>query len=549
MDENANIYPEFAGCDLLMTHLLTGSDQEFEKAALCWATNNHTTKAFHTNAFGQSAVHLAVIFPKRLKKLLELGMSPHAFDRDETTPLMYAAAYGRLDSIFVLIECPSCIDFPSWIECPSGIGSLDALNGRCFIDYALVHGHLNLITELVRWLREQCASELALILLDRCIQMTFAQSSLWSNSETLDCLFRLRRDSDIAFGSKTSMHLARDVEDAGVVLQNGFTAVDVVDDNGETALMQASRFLDTRLLHKMLDIEATAGESIDRQDTSGWSVLMHVTKRMDGRISYQPKESLHLHRASAVGCLNMLLLRGATPTLTDSCKCQCSPNGCSALTIALHRAIESVGLYYSSTCISRTPLDFAVALQTCTDDDPLWATHTVKTFVDFLETGELHTCCARRRVRSGLNPPPSDCSGSRNARKHTRLASSARNGALGGLPLQLARLYDVLQRRSQAQHDEALVEKAKHNSNKEKPQVSGIVVDTVNDHYKHPIVGYDFFPPVLRLDLDAYREWIAWCVQKHRKLYSHGSLEAWARKSSTFADRLEEELGHLAQHS
>ncbi|GAB7332283.1 hypothetical protein MBLNU13_g04120t1 [Cladosporium sp. NU13] len=279
------VEPEFAGCDLLMTHLLTGSDQEFEKAAQHWATNGRT---YHTNAFGQSALHLAVILPKRLEKLLELKMSPDASDLRGTTPLMYAAAYGRLDCMLALMKYPSCI------------GYLDSLK-RCFIDYAVVHRHLNLITDLVLCLREQGDSELALILLGRCIRTTFAQSSLWSGSDTLDCLFRLCGGSDIALGSKTSMHLARDVEDAGVVLQNGFAAVDVEDEQGETALMRVSRFLDTRLLIKMLDIKATADVYIDRQDTSGWSVLMHVTTCMNGGSRYQPKEESNLKWASAIG--------------------------------------------------------------------------------------------------------------------------------------------------------------------------------------------------------------------------------------------------------
>jgi ankyrin repeat protein len=518
-----------------MTHLLTGSDQEFEKAAQHWATNKRPDRLDHKNAFGQSALHLAVIFPKRLGKLLELGMSPKVFDLGDTTPLMYAAAYGRLDSILALLGYDSCIH------------AYDTLNGRCFIDYALVHRHLDLINELVQWLREQAASELALILLGRCIRVTFAQCSIYSNSDTLDCLFRLCGDSDIALGSKTSMHLARDIEDARVVLRNNFTAVDVVDDEGETAVMRVSRFLDTRLLYKMLDIEATTDLSIDRQDFSGWSVLMHVTSCMDGRNSHLPEETVQLRRASAVGCLDMLLLRGASPLLTDSCNCPCSPDGCSALSIAMHRAVESIGVYDSAESISRTPLDFAIALQTCTDDHPLRATDTVKTFVNFLETGELHTCCARRRVRSGLRPPPSDCATSPNARTHVQLATSARDDPPAGLTFQLARLYDVLQRRSQTQHDETLADKAKQNrANEGKRQLSGLIVDTVHDHYSHVIVGNMPTPPVLRLNVDAYREWIAWCVAQPRKLYSRRSLEAWASESLTFVDRLEEELASLA---
>jgi ankyrin repeat protein len=519
-----------------MTHLLTGSDQEFEKAAQHWATNNQTDQPpYHKNAFGQSALHLAVIFPKRLRKLLELGMRPKVLDLGDTTPLMYAAAYGQLDSIIALLG-HKCY-----------IHAYDTRNGRCFIDYALVRRNLNLITDLVQWLREQAASELALDLLGRCVRVTFAQCSLWSNSGTLDWLFRLCGDSDIALGSTTSMHLARDVEDARVVLRNNFTAVEVVDDEGETALMRVSRFLDTRLLYKMLDIEATAGVFIDRQDFSGWSVLMHVTNCMDERNSHLPEETVQLRRASAVGCLNMLLLRGASPTLTDSCNCPCSPDGCSALSITLHRAVESIGVFDSATSISRIPLDFAIALQTCTDNRSPWATDTIKTFVNFLETGELHTCCARRRVRSALWPPPSDCSGSQNARKHTRLATSAENPSRGGMLFQLARLYDVLRRRSQAQHDEALVKEAKRNlNNRRKQRSSGLVIDTVRDHYTHVTVVDIPVPPVLRMDIEAYRDWTAWCVAQPRKLYSRRSLAAWARESSTFVDRLEEELVSLA---
>lgn len=287
-----------------MTYLLTGSDQEFEEAAQKWATSKRTC---HKNVFGQSALHLAVIFPKRLRRLLELGMSPNVGDLSETTPLMYAAAYGKLESVLDLIDYDSRID------------SQDTLNHRLFIDYALVHRHVDLIEGLARWLRAQGGHELARGLLRRCVHYISAQCSVLSDSDTLDRLFCLCGDSDMMIGSKTTMHLARDVQDARVVLLHDFTAVDVMDEEGETALMRVSRFLDTLVLHEILRIEATAGIPIDRQDKSGWSVLMHLTNCMDERTSHQPKEILHLNRASAVGCLNMLVSWGASPTLTDKC--------------------------------------------------------------------------------------------------------------------------------------------------------------------------------------------------------------------------------------
>jgi hypothetical protein len=516
-----------------MTHLLTGSDQEFEEAAQRWAKSG---RPCNRNAFGQSALHLAVILPQRLKKLLELGISPDAVDCGNTTPLMYAATYGKLESVLDLIDHGS------------EVGSQDTLNQRFFVDYIMAHGHLNLLTDLVRWLQDQSDSELALLLIDRCIWWTFAQSSSWPTSDTLDCLFRLRGDSDVIVGSKTSMHAARSVQDAHVVLQHKFTAVEVVDEDGETALMRVSRFRDTRLFRAVLKLEADAGISIDRQDSSGWTALMHLVNCMDDRNSHQLEETQHLHRTSAVGCLNMLLSHGAGVNIADQCNCPCSPNGCSALSIAMHRAVESTSLFDHSRSISRKALDFAIALRTCINDDPQWTIDAAKTFVDFLETGRLHTCCARRRVRSNLWPPPSDCSTSTNARTHVEIASSAGTDQSGGLRFELARLYNISQRRSQAQHDELLARNIKDTlvQGRER-RVSGLVVDTIRDSYERTTIGSLPIPDVLHLDMDAFREWIAWCTSPPRQMYSRASLEAWVKEASSFAESLSDELLKLGR--
>jgi ankyrin repeat protein len=384
---HANRQPEFAGCDLLMMHLLTGSDQDFELAARRWAESNIPC---NKNAFGQSALHLAVMLPKRLKKLFELGMSPDAVDRDDTTPLMYAATYGQLDSILDLIDHGA------------DMGKQDTVNQRFFVDYAMVHGHVNLIAKLVGWLRESSDSELALLLIDRCVRWTFAQTSMWADCEVLECLFRLRGDSDVSMGSTTSMHLARSVEEAHLVLRHDFTGFGVSDEHGETPLMRVSRFRDTGLLRAVFDKEPDVDLCINQQDLLGWTALMHLTNCLDERRYHQLEENHQSSRASAVGCLNMLLSRGANVTYADKCNCPCSPGGCSGFSIAMHRAVESLGPWDSANSISVIPLDFAIALQTCTDSYPQWAIDAAKTFVDFIETGEMHTCCARRRVRSGL---------------------------------------------------------------------------------------------------------------------------------------------------
>lgn len=517
-----------------MSNLLTGSDDEFEKATHIWAAGDGVA---YCNAFGQSALHLAVVSPTRLWKLLELGADPNAIDRSGTTPLMYAATYGQFESVLALIEHGSCMDVQ------------DTRNRRCFSDYALLYGHLGLIERLVDWLRQQDGSEIALYVLDRCIGWTLTQSSLWSDSEALDRLLTLG-DSDVMIGSRTSMHLARNVEDARRVLRHGFTAVEPVDNNGETAVMRVARFLDPRLLRALLDLEKAEDLSIDRRDLTGWTALMHIMIHMNKSDCSWTHEYQQSTRASAISCLNILLSRGADFTVTDGCSCPCSPDGCSALSIALHQAIESLSPYHRSESISQTPVDFAIAVQTSMGKHPQLAADTTKTFVDFLETGKLHTCCARRRVRSPLWPIPSDCSDTSNARANVRLISSAAMEPLGGLVFQLARLYDALGHRSQMQHDERLAARIKGRLVHEKqPRVSGLVVDTVRDCYERNIRVDSWVPEVRQLDTGAYRGWIAWCVEQKRQMHSRRSLETWSEQASAFVDGLSKELDKLKERS
>jgi hypothetical protein len=76
---------------LLTTNLLTGSDQEFEKALEVWVARKQR-KPLPVNILGQSAVHLAVLSPLRLERLLQSGMDPDTEDGKKNTPINYSAA-------------------------------------------------------------------------------------------------------------------------------------------------------------------------------------------------------------------------------------------------------------------------------------------------------------------------------------------------------------------------------------------------------------------------------------------------------------------------
>jgi hypothetical protein len=72
-------------------------------------------------------------------------------------------------------------------------------------------------------------------------------------------------------------------------------------------------------------------------------------------------------------------------------------------------------------------------------------------------------------------------------------------------------------------------------------------VDTIRDSYERTTIGSLPIPDVLHLDMDAFREWIAWCTSPPRQMYSRASLEAWVKEASSFAESLSDELLKLGR--
>src|ERR1700722_2976603 len=56
------------------------------------------------NSLGQTAVHLAVIRPTELTRLLDAGAELNAQDCRGRNPLEYASVYGCVDSVIILLE-------------------------------------------------------------------------------------------------------------------------------------------------------------------------------------------------------------------------------------------------------------------------------------------------------------------------------------------------------------------------------------------------------------------------------------------------------------
>ena len=492
------------------------------------------------NVLGQSAVHLAVQLPSRLKRLIHVGMDPDAVDRGGTTPLMYAAAYGQLDSVITLVQHVSRLDF--W----------DELNGRSFVHYAIRFRHIDLIEGLVRWFRDEGEAETALNVLDHSIylHLVYAESSFHYDVPTLKTLLDLGGDPDVECGDEgTAMHLVNGTEYADVLLDRGFTAAGVQDNGGKTALMHVIRFFDPGLTEQLLYRQSDTGILIDQRDSSHWSAMLHLVgqSRQGLSRSWDTTEALFQRKTNVIKCMNLLLRHGADILLTDTCECPCSPSGCSAMSIALHHALEGIRPVSHRKILDTLPIDLCVELilLACSDNRLRQLADTVATYSDFIQSGGRHSCCALRSVRPLLL---CTISGAHATDSQIRITEHlvARTGAEAivdeevRLSHQLARFYTLLELRSRARYDDDLATRIKRVLfyGPKNPRVG---------HYRSKLSFENDLKclPAQRLDLQDYRTWISDCENKRSQMHTGKSLQDWVKNASEFVDGLDREMERL----
>ena len=523
---------------MLITHLLFGSEEEFDRALRTWIANDSGDLV---NAFNQSAVHLAIHSPSRLKRVLHAGMDPDAMDRGGTTPLMYAAAYGRLDSVITLLQHAKRPDYR------------DELNHRCFVHYAIRFKHIDLIKGLVSWLRDRGNAEEALWVLDcsvNCYIIWAAESCLHYDIPMLETLFEMGGDPDVLDrDNNTAMHLVNDAEHAKVLLKHNFTAAGVQNKDGKTVLMHTTRFFNPGLTEQLLYLQSDAGISIDQRDSSHWSAMLHLVGRGRHRFSRRcdTTEDRFQHKTNDIGCMNLLLRHEADVLLTDACGCPCSPSGCSAMSIALHHALEGTRPVSHNNNLDTLPIDLAieVVILAFSVDRLRQLAGIVAAFSDFIQSGKKHSCCALGAVRPLL---VCNINGAHATDSQTRVTErpELRNGTesvtdeKSRLTHQLARFYTLLERRSRARYEDELASKIK--------TVLVYGPERPSDGNCRSSMWFGYCPELLlpqRLDLQDYRAWVSDCNKKNLQMYTGMSLEAWSTNALEFVDGLDREMERL----
>ncbi|RMY61156.1 hypothetical protein D0865_01152 [Hortaea werneckii] len=270
--------PGFAGCDDLTDAVLTGEESEFE-TALCRARGECGFLRMFPNALGQTATHLSVSSPGRLRKLLEAGADPDCVDRAGLTPLMYAAAYGEHQSVLHLVEFQA-----TW-------GLQERLYGRNFLDYAIRRRHMKVIESLIDWLGEAGDHGTASEVLDHCIAYCIVQCNDHYDTTIPHRLFELGADADTIVNRRTLMHLATTSKMSQLIMKKNFTLFHSRDDSGKTALMQVANLVDANTLTTVASQEQAA--DFNAQDARGKTALHYLLRSRYLHVDYNKDEIKH----------------------------------------------------------------------------------------------------------------------------------------------------------------------------------------------------------------------------------------------------------------
>ncbi|RMY39927.1 hypothetical protein D0866_01610 [Hortaea werneckii] len=545
--------PGFAGCDDLTEAVLTGEDSEFE-SALCRAKAEGGFLRMLPNALGQTATHLAITSPRRLERLLRSGADPDCVDRGGLTPLMYAAAYGKQQSVLHLFGHQA-----TW-------HLQERLYGRIFLDYAICRRNLHVIESLVDWLREAGDHGTASEVLDHCIAKCIVQYNDHYDISIPHRLFELGADVDTIVNRCTLMHFAKTSVMSQRIMEAGFASPNIRDDSGKTPFMQVAHLVDSKTLITFASEEQ--GAEFNAQDAKGKTALHHLlgSSYVEGIYdNCRTDKSLQLKRhRNMISCLNTLIQHGVSVSTADNCVCACSEDGCTALTFALNRLHHSV-TFGNIDCAIVIDLFQAARHQNDSDDVSKWSS-AIRRYHAFEERGLMHTCCRARDSNATILSCrlKSDTFAGARAEQIQAMANfdTKSSGSVctdDDIISSLAALCLLYEQQSIAKHGSIVARREPKVSHldapvtplqqvirpilRSNPCTPQLHVDYNKDEIKYRF-GFEFAPPIREVTIDCYKDWLRWCDRNFVKLDIKGGRRSYTeygwRLVSMFEDKVDE---------
>ncbi|KFY01543.1 hypothetical protein V490_00864 [Pseudogymnoascus sp. VKM F-3557] len=198
----------------LMDAILSGSREEIISCL------RDTRAVLRRNSLGQTAVHLAVVRPIELSRLLGAGGELNAPDSRGIMPLEYAAVYGYADSVIILLEAGA------QITSKDENGSLHII----FLEYATQLAHWDVVKKAILFLRASPYYDNRYIddelnhLMSKHLQVSDREEPSL-NGITL--LLELGADLNIIMeDGNTLLHISRGANEAKFLLQAGIEQID-----------------------------------------------------------------------------------------------------------------------------------------------------------------------------------------------------------------------------------------------------------------------------------------------------------------------------------
>jgi ankyrin repeat protein len=315
---------------------------------LCGSTPNVSAFLEHSgclrgsNVLGQTAAHVAVLRPDVLSLLLKAYsdfdvIDFDGFDSYGNSPLVYAAAYGYIESVVLLLKAGAN---------PLKEGHLE------FLQWALVWENWDMATASFAFFRTAglfsdafLQSELHYLMIEM-IQRPWWWSQVYGTG-LLEKMLNLGVDKHMLFeDGSTLLHCAPDSKWIDALFNAGFQRIDQSNIKGETALMTlvpCQSHMARNILARGCNVNHrdNRGETaLQKAFTSGifyWVPISHTK----GTKSLESSSLKILSRDFAV--IAELLHERADIWIYDNCRCPCAPHGCSPLRRLLRQNGLSMG--------------------------------------------------------------------------------------------------------------------------------------------------------------------------------------------------------------
>lgn len=353
---------------------LEGSDEDFRLSRRSW----NRQALGQRNALGQSVLHFTILRPERLAALLAAGADPNEPDQNETTPLMYAATYGNLGAVRLLVAHGADV----WRR--------DRLNNRNVLDYALKRQSWEVVELLARVLQpSQEQGPYSRHVLNYTI-MKILYSDNHNRWDTSILQKALRRGADpnlVVCCNSSLMHLIVNAEEGLCLLGAGFSRFDQQDDRGVTPVMRAASLPSSSLLGKLLEKDM----NVNRKDVQGRTILHHMVNSLLTISSSDGDEYALSLRYNLLSNLSRLFNIGddTQHLVRDTTHCSCSDAGHTPLASLIRNVF---GKYWMSSAYIWL-LDWYTLLRTNQHHSNIQAALLdIVWFRSFKESGYDHTC-------------------------------------------------------------------------------------------------------------------------------------------------------------